>query len=424
MRTRSRSRREFLKKASLAWGIPAFVPASLFAQGSGAAPSERVHLGLIGCGTRGCEDLRGFMDFSQVRIRAVCDPVQAHRDRAKAEVDRKHENESCKSFADYRELIALEEIDAVLIATPDHWHSLLTTESCKAGKDIFCETPESLTLREGREMVETVQRYGRVFSGGSGRILGDYGDISRLIRGGAIGDITEVSISCGGPSGECDLPSQPLPEGIDWDLWIGPAPMRDFHADLIRGGFRPYRDFSGGEMTAVGTHLFGAALFATQIQHTGPVEILPPDGKDLPHLTFVFKNGVRFYHVLPKNGEKTGTLHFRGTEGELPRGKHRIAEHYIDLPGYSGRDLLRKSGIESPYSPDAELFADFLNCVKTRKTPFRDIESAHRAASIAHLGNIAYWLNRPLHWDPVREEIPEDELAARWLSRPKRSPWM
>ncbi|HUU22083.1 MAG TPA: gfo/Idh/MocA family oxidoreductase, partial [Phycisphaerae bacterium] len=206
----------------------------------------------------------------------------------------------------------------------------------------------------------------------------------------------------GGPSGECYLPPVEVPGDTDWDMWLGPAPWRPFHDTLIHGGFRSFRDYSGGGMTDWGCHRFGAATFAVGVHETGPVEIIPPDGKDHKHLTYRYANGLRMYHGGTKN------ITYKGTEGELP-GKHRPLSGPVDMPQYKGR---------------GGLLGDFVYSVKNRQRPFRDIEIAHRACTVCHLGNIAYWLRRPLKWDPVKEQIVGDPEAARWLDRPKREPWV
>jgi hypothetical protein len=332
---------------------------------------------------------------------AVCDPVPEHRERAQAIVNQKYGTSDCTAHNDFRDVLARRDIDAVLIGTPDHWHALITIAACQAGKDVYCEKPETLTVREGRAMVEAVRRYGRVFAGGSQRVLGDYGDTPRLIWSGALGQVKEVFVACGGPPGDCYLPPQPVPKGLDWDMWLGPAPWRPFHPNLIKGGFRPYRDYSGGGMTDWGAHRFGAAMFAVGLHRTGPVEIIPPDGKEHRYLTYVFANGLRMYHG------GTSNITYKGTEGELP-GKHATPPSWADMPSYRGQ---------------GGIFGDFLHCVRTRETPFRAIEIAHRATTVCHLGNIAYQLNRPLHWDPVKEEIVGDAAAARLLDRAKREPW-
>jgi hypothetical protein len=397
------SRRDFLKAAGAATA-PLLLPGLSRAQSGRPAPSQRITMATIGTGGQGTGDMGGFMGFPEVQMVAVCDPVPEHRERARDRVNGHYRTKDCKAYSDFREVLARPDIDAVLIGTPDHWHAIITIEACKHGKDVYCEKPECLTIREGRAMVEAVRRYGRVFSGGSQRVLGDYGDWPRMIWGGALGRIKEVFVDCGGPSGDCYLPEQPVPPGLDWDMWLGPAPWRPFHQALIKGGFRPYRDYSGGGMTDWGAHRFGAALFAVGLHMTGPTEIIPPDGKEHKQLTYRFANGLVIYH----GGSKSPNgITYKGTDGELP-GKPARPARPSDMPTYKGR---------------GGIFGDFLQCVKTREKPFRDIEIAHRACTVCHLGNIAFWLNRPLKWDPAKEEIIGDAEASRWLDRPKREPW-
>ncbi len=397
------TRRGFLKTTG-ALAAPLLLPATGLGQEKRPAPSERIVMATIGCGGQGTGDMGGFMGFPEVQMVAVCDPVPEHRERARAKVNDRYRNQDCKAYNDFREVLARNDIDAVLIGTPDHWHAIITIEACRHGKDIYCEKPESLTIREGRAMAEAVQRYGRVFSGGSQRVLGDYGDWPRLIWGGALGEIKEVYVDCGGPSGDCYLPEVPIPPGLDWDMWLGPAPWRPFHPSLIKGGFRPFRDYSGGGMTDWGAHRFGAAMFAVGLHLTGPTDVIPPDGKEHKKLTYRFANGLTMYHGGTKD------IHYKGTEGELFRGgpPPRKPARPSAMPIYKGR---------------GGIFGDFLHCVKTREKPFRNIEVAHRACTVCHLGNIAYWLDRPLKWDPVKEEILGDAEANRWLDRPKREPW-
>jgi len=245
-----------------------------------------------------------------------------------------------------------------------------------------------------------------VFSGGSQRVWGDYNWYHRMVWGGAIGQPTEAWVNVGGPSGPCHLSPVPTPAGVDWERWLGPAPARPFHPQLIRGGFRPFRDYSGGGMTDWGCHGFGGALFCLQLHKTGPVEIIPPDGKDVKRLTYKFANGVKIYH----GGGWGGLLSFKGTEGEVPardRSRKQTLPN-IHIPNYKGR---------------RGFLGDFVHCVRTRERPFRDIEIAHRTATHCHLGNIAYWLKRPLKWDPVKEEIVGDVEAGRWLDREAREPY-
>jgi len=396
------TRRGFMRKTAAATvAVPCMVPGSALGADDSTAANDRITMAAIGVGGRGTGDMRGLMGHREVQMLAACDPVPEHRQRAKAYIDGHYGNRDCRTYHDFREIMARDDIDAVMIGTPDHWHALIGIAACKSGKDVFSEKPECLTIAEGRAMVKAARRYGRVFSGGSQRVLGDYGDWPRRVRGGALGEIKEVFVACGGPSGDCYLPEEPLPKGLDWEMWLGPAPYRPFHSSLIRGGFRPYRDYSGGGMTDWGAHRFGAATFAVGVHKTGPVEIIPPDGKDVKLLTFRYANGLRMYHG------GTNNITYKGTEGELPGSDRQVAGE-VDIEQYRGH---------------GGILGDFLESVRTRQKPFRDIEIAHRACTVCHLGNIAYWLKRPLKWDPVKERIIGDPEAGRWLDRPMRRPW-
>lgn len=396
------NRRRFLYHALTVSAAPCLIPASALGASGRTAASERIVMGCIGMGGQGRGDMGGFLGFKDVQVVAVCDVVQSHREAAKTQVDQRYGNQDCRTYNDFREITRRSDIDAILCATPDHWHALVSIDAMRNGKDVYCEKPESLTVRQGREMVNCARRYGRVFSGGSQRVWEDYNWFHRMVRGGAIGDLQEVWVDVGGPSVDCTLPEEPIPAGLDWDMWLGPAPWVPFNRRRL--DFRAWRDYSGGGMTDWGAHGFGGALFASQLHETGPVEIIPPN-KDNKQLTFVFANGVRIHH----GGGKGGILTFKGTKG-------LISEKL-------GRELPVPSIVIPNYKGSGGIFGDFLHCVKTRQRPFRDIELGHRTVTVCHLGNIAYWLNRPLKWDPVKEEIIGDDEASRWLSRPMRAPW-
>ncbi len=317
-------------------------------------------------------------------------------------MNQKYGNAGCKAYGDFRELLARGDIDAVHIATPDHWHAMITITACQSGKDVYCQKPESRTIREGRQMVEAARRYARVVSGGSQRVLGDYGELAQKCWSGELGTIREVYVNIGGPSRPCNLPGEPVPPDIDYEMWLGPAPWAPYHPHRVSGtysidgtGWRSWSDYSGGGMTDWGAHKFGGAMFAADVRQEGPVEIVPPDGKDHPWLGYRFLSGLWMYR-RPDQGD----VDVVGTPGEKLPPK--------PLPRYKGT---------------GGIYGDFLHCVRTRQRPFRDIELAHRTVTVCHLGNIAYELNRPLRWDPVKEEFPGDEEANRFLDRAKREPW-
>ncbi len=407
------TRRGFLKSTAAAVAAPYVITSTALGAEGRPPASERIVMGAIGVGGQGTGDMNGFMRFSQVQMVAVCDVRKNQRNGAKGRVDGKYKNKDCKTYNDFRELLTRDDIDAVNIGTPDHWHAINVIMACKAGKDAFCQKPLTLTINEGRVMEKTARRFGRIVSSGSQRVIGDYGRLAREVRSGVIGELKEAYVNVGGPPRDCYLPGKGSPEadGIDWDMWLGPAPWAPYHPyrcgrnyGLSGKGFRTWRDYSGGMMTDWGGHTFGGALYAMDKMETGPVEVIPPDGKDHPLLTYVYADGVRLYHAP---GKIRGGLLYKGTHGELP-GAHTGEAHPYTIQNYKGR-----GGIQG----------DFLHCVRTRELPFRDVERGHRAATICHLGNIAYELGRPFKWDPVKEESPDCEEVNRMRIRAKREPW-
>ncbi len=394
----SLDRRQFLKAAAGAMVLPYFVPASALGKDGRPAPSERVVMGGIGIGNQGGGDQGAFLGRDDVQYVAVCDVKKSVREGSKNRIDSRYGNKDCATYNDFRELLARTDIDAIHVATPDHWHAVIVTAACRAGKDVYCQKPESLTIHEGRVMVETARRFNRIVSGGSQRVMGDYMPTVRKFWSGEGGTPKEVYVNCGGPSVPCYLPGVPVPEGVDWDMWLGPAPYAPFHPYRISGSYningtswRSFRDYSGGGMTDWGAHHFGGMMFAVNKMEEGPVEIIPPDGKDVKYLTYIFADGMRLYH---------------GKSVEVIGDGIPVAPR--EIPQYKG---------------EGGIYGDFITCVRTREKPFRDIERAHRTASICHLGNICYQLNRPLKWDPVKEVFPGDEQANRLRDRARREPW-
>jgi hypothetical protein len=397
------TRRDFLKTAGMAVAAP-YVITTAALGGDGRPPaSERIVMAGIGIGNMGSGDQGVFLGRSEVQYVAVCDVKKAARDAAKGSADKHYGNRDCTAHNNFREVLSRKDIDAVHVATPDHWHAILVVEACRAGKDVYCQKPESRTIREGRLMVEAARRYGRVVSGGSQRVLDDYGKLAERCWAGEMGPIKEIYVNVGEPSRPCNLAGQPVPSGVDWEMWLGPAPWAPYHEHRISGtysidgsGWRSWKDYSGGGMTDWGAHKFGGAMFVADVRDQGPVEVVPPNGKDHPWLGYRFANGLWIYH---RPGQ--GDVDVVGTPGERSPSK--------PLPRYKGT---------------GGIYGDFLHCVRSRERPFRDIELAHRTTTVCHLGNIAYELKRPLRWDPVKEEFPGDEEANRLLDRAKRGPWV
>ena len=403
-----RTRRDFLRTASAALAAPYVITTTALGADGRPAASERITMAGIGMGGRGRGDLGGFLRFEEVQVLAVCDVKKGGRDGAKGMVDKRYGNKDCVGYVDFREIIERDDIDTILCATPDHWHAVIGVYAMRSGKDVFCEKPLTLTIKEGRIMVDVARRYGRVFSSGSQRVIGNYGKKAREVQAGTLGQIHKVHVNPGGPPRHCNLPAQDCPPDIDWNLWLGPAPWAPYNSFRCGGayglggkGFRTWYDYSGGMMTDWGGHKFGGAMFALGLDHTGPTEIIPPDGENYQHLTYKFACGIEM--DLAKGGPE-----YEAAKGKVDGLTWEPPKHLLD------RDYKGKGGLPG----------DFLHCVKTRETPFRDVEFAHRVATVCHLGNIALELKRPLKWDPDKEEFIDDNEANRMTWRPMREPWV
>lgn len=422
MRDSSFNRRTLLKRgAAAAFAAPWIVPATALGRGR-TPPSERVTVGFIGVGGKGLRGsfgslVQSFTANPGCQAIAVCDINRNFRNDAKSTIDQLYGNQDCSAYNDFRDLLVRDDLDAVVIATPDHWHAAQTVLACQHGKDVYCEKPLSLTISEARAMVDSARRYGRIVQTGSqSRSYESIRGACQALREGAIGEIREVHVSCGGPSVPCSLPAEEVPDHIDWDLWLGPAPWRPYHSSLVDQWFRSYRDYSGGGMTDWGCHHFDLAQWALGMDHSGPVEIVPPNGKDVMWLTYRYANGVTMTHESPMS--RQGVM-FVGSEGKA--WGHGMSNRWWIEP--RGRWSL-PPGPADPMRGAKAHSDNFLECVLSRKKPNADVEIGARTVSVCHLGNIAYWLQRPLRWNPEAERFVGDADADRWLQRAYREPWV
>lgn len=402
-KSQARTRREFLKTASASLAIPYVITSSALGNEDRPPASDRIVMGGIGIGSQGGGDQRAFLNRPDVQYVAACDVRHDLRDAAKGGADNKYSNSDCKAYTDFRELLARTDIDAVHIGTPDHWHAIMVIEACRSGKDVYCQKPETRTLREGPLMVDAARRYSRVVSGGSQRVLEDYEGVVNQCWGGELGTIKSINVNGGPISIPCNLPAEATPPDIDWDLWLGPAPWAPYNKARCGNGvaynggcWRSYSDYSGGSMTDWGAHHFGGAIFAIDAREMQPVEVVYNDDKDGKFLTYRFPNGVLLYCNRPN----FGNLQVEGTPGEKREAK--------PVPTYRG---------------EGGIYGDFIHCVKTREKPFRDIELAVNTMGTIHLGIIAYELKRSLKWDQAAQQFPGDEEANRLLDRARREPW-
>ena len=400
---RNPSRRNFLKTASAAVAAPYVITSSALGNQDRPAASDRIVMGGIGIGNMGRGDQNAFLRRGDVQYVAASDVRTKVRDQAKGKVDGHYDNKDCELYNDFRELIARDDIDAVHIATPDHWHAIMVIEACRAGKDVYCQKPETRTLREGPLMVEAARRYARVVSGGSQRVLGDYRKVVDPCWNGELGEIKSINVNVGPLSQPCNLAAEETPGDIDWDLWLGPAPWAPYNSKRCDGNFgtnggswRSYIDYSGGGMTDWGAHHFGGATFAIDVREIQPEEVEFHKDGDKQYLTFKYGNGRTLTHNKPG----MDNMQVTGTPGEKRDPK--------PIPSYAGT---------------GGIYGDFIDCVKTRKRPFRDIELAVNSVMVSHLGIIAYNLQRSLKWDSVAQEFPGDQEANRYLDRARREPW-
>jgi hypothetical protein len=396
------TRRDFLKTASAAVAVP-YVITSAARGDDRPPPSDRIVMAGIGIGNMGRGDQGAYLNRRDVQYVAVCDVREEVREKSKAHIDGHYRNQDCKAYTDFRELLARTDIDAVHIATPDHWHAIMVIEACRNGKDVYCQKPETLTLREGPLMIAAARRYGRVVSGGSQRVLEDYRKYVDPAWAGELGKIRSINVNVDPLPQLCNLPGEEMTEKIDWDLWLGPAPWAPYNAKRCSGSFsingaswRSFGDYSGGGMTDWGAHHFGGALFAADVRELQPEEVTYHHDQGRPYLSYRYPNGFVLFHNRPN----TGNLAIEGTPNEILPPK--------PVPGYQG---------------EGGIYGDFIHCVKSREKPFRDIELAVNTAVVSHLGNIAYGLKRSLKWDAAKQEFPSDEEANRLVDRARREPW-
>jgi predicted dehydrogenase len=433
--TQGISRREFVRgAAALAAAGPLIVPRSALGDKDKAPAGERLTLGFIGVGKQNRSHLGHFLGQKDVQVLAVCDVDTTRRDNARQMVEDRYGKDKkdgkytgCAAYNDFRELLARKDIDAVVIGTPDHWHAIPVLEACQARKDIYCEKPLSLTIREAKAMIDAVRKYDRVFQTGSQQRSGkEFRLACELVRSGRIGKVQAVYVNVGGPSKWCDLPGQEPEPGLDWDRWLGPAPKRPYSSVLSPRGvhnnfpaWRNYREYSGGMMTDWGAHHFDIAQWGLGMDGSGPVDIIPPDDpKAQKGLKYVYANGVEVIHGdRYEPGQKVNGVAFIGSEGKVFVNRGYLASDPADLV----KQRLGEKDVHLYQSPGHQ--RDWLNCVRSRKRPICDVEIGARSVTVCHLGNLAYWNHRKLRWDPKGWTFVGDEEANRWLDRERRAPW-
>ena len=420
LRNKVVSRRRFLRGAAAVAAAPYLMTSAAWGR---PAPSSRITLGVIGLGNMGGGHLHSLVSNRDFQIVALSDVRRWKREEARQKVEQAYAAErtagtfdGVDDYNEFERVLERDDIDAVLVAVPDHWHAIIAIAACRAGKDVYCEKPLSLTIHEADEMVRAARRYGRVFQTGSQqRSDGNFRKACELVRSGRIGRLLTVNVGIGEPSQEKCLPAEPIPDGLDWNRWLGPTPWYPHNAERCSGdyggGWRMIRDYSGGMMTDWGAHHFDIAQWAMGMDRSGPVEIIPPNVAEAATLTYKYASGVTMYH-----GGANGIL-FTGTDGriEVNRGYFRT------WPEELGTTPLGPNDVHLYESPGHH--QDWVDCIRSRRRPICDVAIGASSATVCHLGNIAWWLGRRLEWDPARRAIVGDQSASCWLDRPKRTPW-
>jgi predicted dehydrogenase len=403
---------------------PNIFPARLFGQG---APSNRLTIGLVGNGLIASHHvgiLTGRTEDCQ--IVATCDVVRSKAGKMRERLEKAYgdETESGRAtrgievYAKHEELLARDDIDVVWVCTPDHWHAAVAKASMLAGKDVYCEKPLTLTVREGRVLVDTARRYGRVLQTGTQqRSNKSFRKAAEIVRNGWIGDIIRIRTRLGSFPAADPLPAEPVPGDFDYDPWLGPTPWRPFNARRVKGdyggGWRCFLEFGGRKNGDWGAHHFDIIQNALGMDDSGPIEFIPRGFEGCKYQTHVYANGIRVERY--EDGLKP-MIEFQGTKGTVGVSRDDVTES--DPPDLFSRPL-RAEDVHL-YASDNH-HSDFFNCVRTRQRPISDVEAGHRSATVCHLNAMAAQLGRALRWDPRKEEIIGDPVASRLLDRPRRA---
>ena len=419
------TRRAFLRRTAALVAVPAIIPSAALGQEGRAAPSERIVLGGIGMGGRGGGDLNWMMGQPDVQAVAICDVRRDRRERAKAMVDERYGNKDCAAYRDLRELLARSDIDAVLIATSDRWHTLASVMAMKAGKDVYCEKPCAVTVAQSRILADTARQYGRVFQAGTQRRSeGPFVFTVLLARTGKLGKLSQIMVHIWGRlfAGHVWLEPQPEPpkEELDWDLYLGPVPWRPYNRDYVDNRMGDSDLWAGG-LHEWGAHTFDLCQWGNNSDRTSPLEYEFPNNDTGEGLVARYANGVE---LVTTAGHFKGScgVRFEGdggwaqcSDGQQPEAEpkslldeqQKLLDEYVQQTGRA-LDHVR----------------DFFDCVKSRRLAAANAEIARRAHTICHVGSICMQLRRNVKWDPVKEEFIGDEEANRMRSRAMRAPWV
>jgi predicted dehydrogenase len=439
------SRRSFIKTTLAAGVAPMFLPGRIWS--ADTKPNDRLSIGLIGVGKMNSGHLGDWLRRSDTQVVAVCDVDTTRRENAKKIAEAHYakaggtDYKGCAAFTNFEDVLARKDIDLVCIATPDHWHAIIAIAAANAGKDIYCEKPLTETVHEAWTLVKAVRDNNRVFQTGSQqRSSREFRVACELARNGVIGKVYHVAVGVGGPGKPCDLPEEATEPGLDWDRWLGPAPLRPYNSVLAPRGvhnhfpnWRLYWEYGGGMVTDWGAHHFDICQWGLGEDARGPIEILPapePNAQkgvklkynDSVEVTHISENGVTFH------GEK-GMIFVNRGRFILKLGEKTVADYSKNDSKPSLGEQLDK--VEKEFLADAKIKLqantghkdDFISCVRSRKRPIADVEIGARTVTTCHLVNFAYRYGQKFQWDPAKLDFAGGTGKAEWLTRDYRGPW-
>lgn len=427
----SLTRRCFLQSSATAVGaalaLPTMVPSSVLGANP---PSERIVLGFIGTGGRGSALLTNFMALADAQVVAVCDVKKPQREGARQRVDKHYDGKVCEAYNDFRRLCARRNIDAVVVASTDHWHVLHALEAVRAGKDVYCEKPLGMSVEQGQMLRQEVNRYRRVFQFGTQeRSSRNSRFACEMVLSGRIGKVRKITVASRYSVASDNYPTMPVPDWLDYDLWLGPAPREPYTANRVNNShWFHISDYAVGFIAGCGIHTIDIATWGNGTDRTGPTQAegtgeFPRDGlcdcATAWDVNLEFANGVLINFTDGKRNPLG--VRFDGTDGWV----FVKEEHLGGKVDAHPKELLRKEiGPDEVHLPVSNHHQqNFLDCVKSRSQPVAPVEVAVRSDTLCQLSDIAMRLGRKLRWNPDEEKFVNDEQANRMLSRPMRSPW-
>ncbi|MBQ3149087.1 MAG: Gfo/Idh/MocA family oxidoreductase [Alistipes sp.] len=431
------SRLDFIRYSALGAASTLIVPRSLSAanapkKAKKGDANDKINIGFIGLGQQAINLMNGFITLDEVRVVAGADVYDIKRNRFEQRVNKYYADKGIKNkldiYIDYQEILARPDIDAVVIATPDHWHAIMAIDACKAGKDVYLEKPLTFTIYEGQQLVKAVRENNRVLQVGSmQRSLSEFKHAANVVREGLLGKVSLMKSHVGDGPAPYTLPKQEVPAGLDWDKWLGPLadtwhynhelnPLLDKNGrDECWGAWRWYHGLGGGFTTDWGAHMFDIGQWAIGKDGSGPVEIMAPESSPYDCLTYRYDNGIEMTQQK-FDGEKKG-IKIYGENGwiQVCRGEYLASSPEL-LPA--------KSVMENAvYETNIAHYKNFIDCIRSRRDPVVPVEVGHSSCTVCNLGNVAYDLKRTVKWNPIVQKFVNDPEATKLLHYEYRKPY-